>query len=380
MSACMTSGRVAGERMHKHVHDVRPRAYHGRNGPAQRPNRDRRVRGRRHGDERPGRRRLRADRGGCCTGGRWGAPRPLELAGANERAAPARDPALHRHYPDDGRRRAVAGDGAAAAGGVAARPRDGRPQRGVRPPCAAPGVRADRPRVAQPAGDLHGRAGASDAPAAAPAGPDRARRCARDRGRGSPPCAAGRRNMCARPLRAAAAAVRKRVDGGRRAQGARAKAAPATRPLAARADGSLLGPGRRPRRARARLCPAAARPGRVPVSRRRGPCAVRRQVDLDPQPGAGTLRPVGAAGGLDRARVGRRLPHDALRTRGAGAREPADQGARAAGEQAPHPPGRPARVHPLPARHPVPDPRGQLRSGAGTRGYDRSAAWSAAGA
>ena len=43
------------------------------------------------------------------------------------------------------------------------------PQRPVRPPGAAAGVRADRPRVAQPAGAVHRGAGAQAAAAAAPA-------------------------------------------------------------------------------------------------------------------------------------------------------------------------------------------------------------------
>ena len=191
--------RAASGATHERMHAVRPQAYHGRNGPAQRPDRDRRVHGRRHRDQRPRRRRLRADRGGCCTGGRRGVARPLELAGADERAAAARDPALHRDHPGDGRRRATARDGAAAAGGAAPRPGDGRPQRAVRPPGAAAGVRARRPRLARPTGDLHGGARARDAPAAAQAGADRARRRARDRGGGGAPGAADA-ETCARVL------------------------------------------------------------------------------------------------------------------------------------------------------------------------------------
>ena len=42
------------------------------------------------------------------------------------------------------------------------------------------------------------------------------------------------------------------------------------------------------------------------------------------------------------------------------------------------PPRRPARLHPLPARHPVPDPRGLARPGRRPRGHDRAAARPAA--
>ena len=93
--------------------------------------RHRRVHGRRHRDQRPQRRRLRADRDRRGAGRRRRAARPLELAGAHERAAAPRDPALHRDHPGDGRRRAVARVGAAAARRAAARAGDGGPQRAV---------------------------------------------------------------------------------------------------------------------------------------------------------------------------------------------------------------------------------------------------------
>ena len=105
---------------------------------------------------------------------------------------------------------------------------------------------------------------------------------------------------------------------------------------------ALISPRRRPKRSPGaasagrrgpRGAPAAgvrrapARPRRLPVPRRRGPRAVRRQVGLDPQPGAGALRALDGAGRVDGARRRRRLPGDPLRARRAGAREPADQGA-----------------------------------------------------
>ena len=77
---------------------------------------------------------------------------------------------------------------------------------------------------------------------------------------------------------------------------------------------------------------------------------------------------------VDAARDRRRLPHDRVRARRARAGEPPDQGAQAARQHAPDPLRRPARVHPLPARHPVPDPRGRPGSGGRTRGHDRPAA------
>ena len=108
----------------------------------------------------------------------------------------------------------------------------------------------------------------------------------------------------------------------------------------------------------ARLRRAAARSGRLPVPRRRGPGALRRQVGVDPQPRPGALRAVVAAGGVDAARHRRRLPHHRLRAGGARAREPAHQGAQAARQQAADATRRPPGLHPLPSGHPVPDPGG----------------------
>ena len=67
----------------------------------------------------------------------------------------------------------------------------------------------------------------------------------------------------------------------------------------------------------------------------RRPDAVRRQVDLDSQPGAGAFRALDTARGLDRARGDGRLSRDEVGARCAGAGEPPDQGAAATGQ---HPP------------------------------------------
>ena len=104
-----------------------------------------------------GGRRLRADRGRRRARRRWRAARPLVLARALQPPARTRHPAVHRDHAGDARRRARARGGAAAARGAAAGPGAGRAQRAVRPARAAPGVRADRPRVARPAGPLHAR-------------------------------------------------------------------------------------------------------------------------------------------------------------------------------------------------------------------------------
>ena len=73
-----------------------------------------------------------------------------------------------------------------------------------------------------------------------------------------------------------------------------------------------------------------------------------------------------------------RLPEHELRARGARAREPPDQAAPPARQHPPDAKGRAALLHPLPARHRVPDPRGGLRAGGRARGHDRAAARPAA--
>ena len=95
-----------------------------------------------------------------------------------------------------------------------------RPQRRVRPPRPAPGLRALGPRVARSADAVHRRAGAPLRAARAPAPARRARRLARHRGRHDAPRARRRGDVRARVLRAVRPAVRERRDGRRRARGA----------------------------------------------------------------------------------------------------------------------------------------------------------------
>ena len=185
------------------------------------------------------------------------------------------------------------------------------------------------------------------AAAAAPARPRRARGRAGDRGASIAHRALADAETCARrPVRAVPAAVRQRGHGRRRAGAARARRRPRTRPQ--RRGGRSLAPAPRRTRRDCRAAPATrrrspdfgelpSRPGRLPVPRRGAAGALRRQVGVDPQPGPRPLRPVLAAGGVDRARHRRRLPHDRLRAGRADPREPADQGAQAAGQQAADP-------------------------------------------
>ena len=208
-----------------------------------------------------------------------------------QHAAPARDPALHRDHPGDGRRCAVARSGAAGAGAAAAGPGDGRPQRAVRSAGAAPGVRARRPGLAEPAGAVHGGAGAGAAAAAARAQAGRARRRARDRGRVAHRALADAETCGARAVRAVPAAVRERAHGRRGDRPAAPQAAVAAPPRSAPQAGAAA-------RGRGRALPQLdfgelpERSRRVPVPRRRRQGAVRRQVGLDPQPRPGALRAV----------------------------------------------------------------------------------------
>ena len=112
------------------------------------------------------RRRLRADRGRRGARRRRRAARPLGArcvarARAAARAASSASPGSRRRWSTSAPpAEAVLPELAAQLRG----PRARRPQRVVRPPRAAPGVRARRARLARPAGAVHGRAGA---PAAA---------------------------------------------------------------------------------------------------------------------------------------------------------------------------------------------------------------------
>ena len=176
---------------------------------------------------------------------------------------------------------------------------------------------ANRARVAQPAGDLHGRARARDAPAPAPARPDRARRRARNRGRAGAPGAADA-ETCGRVL----CALMPRLCANASTVAEALKALAPRRPrrrLAAKASSGHF-PARRPvhgRSANARSPDFADLPRDPGVYLFRddaGSRPVRRQVGLDSQPGTGSLRPVGRAGRVDRARIGRRLPRPRARS------------------------------------------------------------------
>ena len=126
-----------------------------------------------------------------------------------------------------------------------------------------------------------------------------------------------------------------------------------------------------PRHLRPDMSAAAEGPGRLRLPRRRRAPAVRRQVGLPADARAGALHDAGGVDGRCRAR---RLPTHALRARSARAREPADQGAQAAGQQEAQEDARRLRLPALPARHPLPDPRGRARAGARPQRHDRAAA------
>ena len=109
-------------------------------------------------------------------------------------------------------------------------------------------------------------------------------------------------------------------------------------------------------------------PGVDPFRDLGGAHALCGQVDLDSQPRACTLQGAvrTAAGRMDAGTPDRRLPPlDTFRTRRPGPREPLDQGAPTAREHRLASSRRPPRVHPLPARHPISDPRGRTDPAAG---------------
>src|SRR4051794_15988564 len=94
----------------------------------------RRVPGRRHGDQRPAGRALRAHGGGRRAGRRGRAARRVAVAGRRRRAAGPGHPALHGDLAGDGGHRAAAGGGAARVRRTAARPGARGPQRPLRHP------------------------------------------------------------------------------------------------------------------------------------------------------------------------------------------------------------------------------------------------------
>ena len=272
------------------------------------------VRGAGHRDQRPRRRALRAHRGGRGARRRGRAARDLRLARAPGAAAVARHPALHRHHPGDGRRRAAAGGGAAGRGAAARGASARGPQRELRPARAAPGLRAGRDRLAGPARSCapsSSRGSSRRWPAAGPraaggrASASRSTRCTGRSPTRSPARASSARSSraCARtpppwPTRSTCSGARRRAR----------KTEPAERIPPVRAPGPVH---------------AARRPGRVRVPRRPRPAALRGQVGVAALPRAGPLlRPRR----LDRARRDRGLPAHQLRAGRARAREPADQG------------------------------------------------------
>src|SRR3954467_15481166 len=115
----------------------------------------RRVPRRRHRDQRPGGRALRADRGRSRARGRGRAARLVGVAGRRRRAAVARHTAPDRDLAGDDRHGAAGVRGAARAGFAPGRPRAGRALRFVRPPRARAGIRARRVGVARSAGAVH---------------------------------------------------------------------------------------------------------------------------------------------------------------------------------------------------------------------------------
>src|SRR3954451_4023222 len=229
----------------------------------------RRVPRRRHRDERPAWRALRAHGGGRGAGGRGRAARRVAVAGRRRGAAGPGHPALHRDLAGDGGRRAAARGGVARVRRAAARAGARGPQRPVRQAGPPAGGRPRGPGLAGPAGAVHGGAGPPVRAAAAAPRAVRAGRGAGHRGRAGAPRAAGRAHVRAGLLRAVRAAVRERADGGRRADAA---GPPPAAPSPA---------GRGPPPARRAPAPqgAPARAGRLPVPRRRRARALRRKVD-----------------------------------------------------------------------------------------------------
>ena len=270
----------------------------------------RRVRRRRHRDQRARLRPLRADRGRG-RAGRWRrAARHIRLAGADGtaalRAGSSASPASRRRWSTPRRRPRGAGGAGRAARGAGA----GRPLRPLRHPRAAPGLRALRPRLAQAARDLHGRAGAPVRAARAQARAGVAGRLARHRGGRGAPRPARRPDVRARLLRAVPPYLRERADRGGRARPV-AQPPAGTQDRARRAHPAVRAPG---------PLDAAGRPGRVHLPRRARATAVRGQVGV-----AALARPRALlrAGGLDGEGRDRRLPAHELGAGRTRAREPA---------------------------------------------------------
>ena len=228
------------------LQSVRPRGCIGRSWICSTSPGERRVPGRRHRDQRPRRRPLRADRGRRRAGRRRRAARHLRLAGADGAAAVARDPALHRHHQ-------AMVDSAPAPAEVLPSWREL-----LEAGCWWPTTRASTAACCAQAFERCGldwpdppvlctvALARRFAPLVAPARAGAAGRLARHRGRRGPPRAARRPHLRARALRAVPAAVRQRGHGRRRAGGCSGRAAGAPQDRARRAD---------PARPSGRTCP-----------------------------------------------------------------------------------------------------------------------------
>ena len=253
----------------------------------------------------------------------------------------------------------------------AARPRARRPQRELRPPRAAPGVRAGRARVARPAGAVHGRAGAP----------------ARTRSRASASCARSPESLgievevahraladaetCARVFCALFGRLCANARDGRR------RARPAAPGAAAAPAPGRDGRRRAHRAARAGGCPTSAdlpdTPGVYVFRNAEGqPLYVGKSVRVRSRARA-HFAPSSPTGGWTAqaatSTTARRSPSSARCC------------SRAGSSSALRPPGnvrlqarRPLRLPALPLRHRVPGARGRARAGGRPRGQRRAAA------
>ncbi len=330
-----------------------------------------RVPGDRHGDQRAGRRRLRDDRGRHGARRRRRAPRPMELARARGGQPAPRDQAAHGHQPGDARRRPRARGRRPGARRAAPRPRARGAQRAVRPPGAAPGVRSRRRRVAGSAGAVHGgaRAGAAAAPARAPA--RRARRLARDRGRDGAPGTAG----CGDVRAGSSARCSRGCARTRRRWRTRSR-------CCGHAERAALGPGARepatgllpqldfselPRDPGVYLFRDEA--GRTLYVGKSISIRSRARAHFAPSSGPADWSPHASVVDYNPtcSELGALvLENRLIKELAPSGKHPADECRR------------PARLHPLPARHPVPDPRGLAAARGGPRGHDRPAPWQGA--
>ena len=236
-----------------------------------------------------------------------------------------------------------------------------RAQRGVRPPRAGAGVRARGARLAGPAGDLHGRAGAAPASARPSAQARAARRVAGHRGRGRRTA----RSPTPRPARASSARCSRSSPPTRRRSARRwSCCAPRGRRAGAPARPTAAARGAARGAALPDLSGLADSPGVYVARNDAGQVLYVGKSMQVRAPGARALRALLAVRRLDRARGDRRAPPHALRARRAGARGPTRRRAAPAGQRAAE--GRPTSwvLAALPAGHRVPGARGRARAGA----------------